>query len=125
MIGNIGPRPLLAALAGLALVLGSCDRGVPSADAQLPDDSNGSDWAGYGRTFGQQHYSPLSEIDAGSGAMLGEKIGAIDGLAGVDVIIAGDASCLMHINGGLSRRGSKRRVVHLAEALTGRIGLQP
>ena len=32
-------------------------------DAVLDDASNGRDWAAYGRTYGEQHYSPLSEID--------------------------------------------------------------
>lgn len=96
------PRALLAKVGNLSL-------------AELPGHDQ---CCGFGGLF-------AIKMSAISGAMLGEKIGAIDGLAGVDVIIAGDASCLMHINGGLSRRGSKRRVVHLAEALTGRIGLQP
>lgn len=65
------------------------------------------------------------KMSAVSGAMLNDKLSAIDGLSGVDIVIAGDASCLMHMNGGLSRRGSARRVIHLAEALTGRIGGQP
>jgi L-lactate dehydrogenase complex protein LldE len=41
--------------------------------------------------------------------------------ANADVVITGDCSCLMHMNGGLSRRGSNKRVVHLAEVLAGRI----
>ena len=32
--------------------------------ARLSDDSNGRDWPGYGRTFGEQHYSPLKEVNA-------------------------------------------------------------
>jgi L-lactate dehydrogenase complex protein LldE len=36
-------------------------------------------------------------------------------------VITGDASCLMHMNGGLSRNNSKKRVVHIAEVLAGRI----
>jgi len=38
-----------------------------------------------------------------------------------DIFITGDASCLMHINGGLSRNGSAKRVVHIAEVLAGKL----
>lgn len=37
----------------------------------LSDDSDGRDWAAFGRTFGEQHYSPLSEIDSGTVKRLG------------------------------------------------------
>jgi L-lactate dehydrogenase complex protein LldE len=36
---------------------------------------------------------------------------------GADVCTAGDASCLMHIGGGLSRLRTGVRTVHLAEIL--------
>ncbi len=39
--------------------------------ARYRDDSNGQDWPGYGRTFGQQHYSPLTQIDQKSIHRLG------------------------------------------------------
>ena len=29
----------------------------------LSDDSGGQDWAGYGRTYGEQHFSPLDQIN--------------------------------------------------------------
>ena len=35
------------------------------------DTSEGRDWTGYGRTFGQQHYSPLTQIDDKSVTRLG------------------------------------------------------
>jgi quinohemoprotein ethanol dehydrogenase len=42
-----------------------------SAPAQLLGDGNRSgDWAGWGRTYGEQHYSPLRQIDAGNVAQL-------------------------------------------------------
>jgi quinohemoprotein ethanol dehydrogenase len=62
-------RAALLALAVLAL--GSCQRGASDPGARLLDASDGSDWAGYGRTYGQQHYSPLDEIDEGNAAALG------------------------------------------------------
>lgn len=53
-----------------------------------------------------------------SGAMLDAKIRAIEA-SGAEVVTATDASCLMHIAGGLSRRGSPVRALHLAEILAG------
>lgn len=51
-----------------------------------------------------------------SGAMLASKLDAIEA-SGADVVTATDASCLMHIAGGLARRGSRVRAMHLAEVL--------
>src|SRR5882757_11120551 len=39
--------------------------------AQYLDASSGRDWPGYGRTFGQQHYSPLSQINETNVSRLG------------------------------------------------------
>jgi L-lactate dehydrogenase complex protein LldE len=51
-----------------------------------------------------------------SSAMLADKIRNIRDTGAV-VCTAGDASCLMHIGGGLSRLGAGVRTVHLAEIL--------
>src|ERR1700677_4312379 len=42
-----------------------------STAAQYVDAGNGRDWPGYGRTFGQQHYSPLSQINQTNVSRLG------------------------------------------------------
>jgi L-lactate dehydrogenase complex protein LldE len=60
------------------------------------------------------------KMSAISGAMLGDKLGAINA-ADADFVITGDASCMMHMNGGLSRGASPKRVVHIAEVLAGRL----
>jgi L-lactate dehydrogenase complex protein LldE len=67
--------------------------------------------------FGGLFAVKMSDI---SGAMLKDKLACIDA-TDADVVITGDASCMMHMNGGLSRAGSRKRVVHMAEALAGRI----
>ncbi len=54
-----------------------------------------------------------------SGSMLDTKIRAIEA-TGAEVVTATDASCLMHIAGGLSRRQSPVRALHLAEILATR-----
>lgn len=51
-----------------------------------------------------------------SGAMLQKKMDHINASA-ADTIITGDASCLTHMNGGLARKGSSKRVAHLADVL--------
>ena len=51
-------------------------------------------------------------------AMGDDKVADILG-TGAEVLTAADTSCLMHIGGLLSRRGSAVRVMHLAEILAG------
>jgi len=51
-----------------------------------------------------------------SGAMVQDKAGFIE-KAGVDAVVATDAGCLMNIGGCLRRRGSRVRILHLAELL--------
>lgn len=64
---------------------------------------------GFGGTFSVKN----SEV---SGAMLADKNDHIEE-TGAEVCAGGDASCLFHIGGGLSRRGSRTSTVHLAEIL--------
>jgi L-lactate dehydrogenase complex protein LldE len=92
---RVGDRPLrlLRQVRGLDLV-------------ELPE---AEECCGFGGTFA------LKNADV-SAAMLHDKIGHI-GSTGATVCTAGDASCLMHIGGGLARLGSKTGAVHLAEIL--------
>ncbi|HEX7931421.1 MAG TPA: PQQ-dependent dehydrogenase, methanol/ethanol family, partial [Sphingomicrobium sp.] len=54
----------IAVLALSALtVVTACDvAGGRSPEAQLLDNADGHDWPGFGRTYGEQHFSPLTEI---------------------------------------------------------------
>jgi L-lactate dehydrogenase complex protein LldE len=56
------------------------------------------------------------KMSAISGAMLDRKLDAIEA-SGARTVVATDVSCLMHIAGGLRRRGSSIGVRHLAEVL--------
>jgi L-lactate dehydrogenase complex protein LldE len=56
-----------------------------------------------------------------SEAMLMRKMDNAEA-ADVDVLVTGDASCMTHIAGGLSRRGSALPVRHIAELLANRLG---
>jgi L-lactate dehydrogenase complex protein LldE len=53
-----------------------------------------------------------------SGAILRRKLDHIDA-SGADIVVGTDVSCLMHIAGGLRRRGSRVQVRHIAEILRG------
>jgi L-lactate dehydrogenase complex protein LldE len=64
---------------------------------------------GFGGTFA------VKNADT-SAAMLADKLAAIES-TGATVCTAGDNSCLMHIGGGLRKRGAPIRTVHLAEIL--------
>jgi len=92
---RVGDKPLrlLREVRGLTLIE------LPMADT----------CCGFGGTFAIKNAET-------SAAMLDDKMAAI-AQSGAQVCTAGDASCLMHIGGGLSRVGSPVRTVHLAEVL--------
>ena len=92
---RVGDRPLrlLRNVRGLELVE------LPAAEQ----------CCGFGGTFA------IKNADT-STAMLADKIGHVLD-TGAEVCAAGDASCLMHIGGGLSRQRAGVRTVHLAEIL--------
>lgn len=90
------PRTLLAQVEGLELV-----------------EMEGEPWCcGFGGAF-------ATKQAAISGAMLDEKIRRIEAV-GVDAVITSDAGCIMHMAGGLERRGKPIKVLHLAQVLSGR-----
>jgi L-lactate dehydrogenase complex protein LldE len=92
---RVGDRPLqlLRAVRGLDLVE------LPAADQ----------CCGFGGTFAVKNAET-------STAMLTDKMAGVLATR-AEVCTAGDASCLMHIGGGLSRLRSGTRTVHLAEIL--------
>jgi L-lactate dehydrogenase complex protein LldE len=51
--------------------------------------------------------------------MLARKLAEVAS-SGAEVVVAGDVSCLMHIEGGLRKAGSPVRCAHLAQVLAGR-----
>jgi len=65
--------------------------------------------------FGGLFAVKMAEISA---AMLGRKLDSIDS-TNADTVVVTDVSCAMHMNGGLHRRGSRARVIHLADLLAG------
>jgi len=76
---------------------------------ELVDLPDAEECCGFGGTFAVKN----ADVSA---AMLDEKLAAI-AASGAEAVCACDSSCLMHIGGGLHRRGSAVRTVHLAEIL--------
>lgn len=76
--------------------------------ADLPDAET---CCGFGGLFAVK-MAPIST------AMLQSKLDAIE-RSGADAVVATDVSCLMHIAGGLHRRRSRVRTLHIAEVLAG------
>ena len=97
-VARVGDAPakLLANVRGLELV-------------KLP---RAHECCGFGGTFS------VKNADTSS-AMLADKCDCIEA-SGADFCTALDSSCLMQIGGGLSRRGSGVRSLHLAEILAAR-----
>ena len=121
-VTDVGASP--DAARGLVTYHASCHGlrglGVKAQPAALLDSMNGLKrcplpesevCCGFGGLFAVK----MSEI---SSAMLGRKLDGIDS-TGADTVVVTDVSCAMHMNGGLHRRGSRARVVHLADLLAG------
>jgi L-lactate dehydrogenase complex protein LldE len=89
------PRAVLRGARGVELVE------MPGAD----------ECCGFGGSFAVR----LPEV---SGAILDRKLGHVEA-AGVPCVVTCDAGCLLQIGGGLRRRGSRVRALHLAELLAG------
>jgi L-lactate dehydrogenase complex protein LldE len=79
---------------------------------ELVGVANARECCGFGGTFALKNAETSS-------AMLADKCDAIEG-SGADVCTALDGSCLLQIGGGLSRRDSRVRTLHLAEILASR-----
>lgn len=76
---------------------------------QQKDLPGAEECCGFGGLFAVK----MSDI---SGAILQQKLDNIES-TGADTVVGTDSSCLMHIAGGLHRRGSRVQVKHLAEVL--------
>jgi L-lactate dehydrogenase complex protein LldE len=80
--------------------------GGPPAERLEPD------CCGFGGAFSVEH-PDISE------AMLDRKLNEIEA-TGVEAVVGCDVSCLMHLEGGLRRRGSPVRCAHLSQVLASR-----
>jgi quinohemoprotein ethanol dehydrogenase len=115
-------RRTLAILFAIAMVL--CDSGTIAAspdnrarlsamdDGRLTDGSDGVDWAAYGRTYGEQHYSPLTQINA-------RTVGRL-GLAWSMDLPRGNPATIPLEVGGTLFFASGLNIVHALDAASGR-----
>jgi L-lactate dehydrogenase complex protein LldE len=78
-------------------------------ELELVELADATTCCGFGGTFA------IKNADV-SAAMLSDKIGGVLA-SGADVLCAGDASCLLHIDGGLRHGRTGVRTIHLAEIL--------
>ena len=77
--------------------------------AELVELPGSQECCGFGGLFAVK----MSDI---SGAMLARKLDNIE-QTGADAVVACDPSCLLHMAGGLHRRGSRIRPLHIAQVL--------
>ena len=84
-------------------------RNIPGVD--LVELSGSDECCGFGGSFSVR----LPEV---STAILDKKLGNVEA-TGAGCLVACDAGCLMQMGGGLSRRASRVRPLHLAQLLAG------
>ena len=85
------------------------EQGDSPKPTQITPLPHADECCGFGGVFSVEH----PHISA---AMLERKIANIES-TGAPTVVVCDAGCLMHINGGLHRKGKKPSVVHIAEVL--------
>jgi len=88
-------------------------RGGEASDKLLRDDAGGDDWPGYGRTYGEQHFSPLGEINDSNVAKLG--------LAWSMDLPPGNAATQPLEVGGTLYFATGMSIVHAVDAATGKL----
>jgi len=84
----------------------------PVDAARLTDGADGKDWAAYGRTYGEQHFSPLDEINASNIKALG-LAWSLDLGPGNPATIPIAVDGILYFANGLS-------VVHAVDAVSGK-----
>jgi len=123
-------RVSLAGCSAIALLLGGCHSSPPAADgtgggsqlvadkgpagwrAQLTDGSDGRDWPAFGRTYGEQHYSPLEQVNGDTVKRLG-LVWSYDLPAGNPATGPVEVAGVIYFASGYS-------VVHAIDVLTGK-----
>jgi L-lactate dehydrogenase complex protein LldE len=122
VVQQLGRRRFRSAVGGRLTYHDSCHllRGLHESQSPraLLRDLSGSEFVelpgaeeccGFGGSFSVR----LPEV---STAILDTKLANVEA-TGADCVVACDAGCLMQMRGGLARRGSRVRAVHLAEVL--------
>jgi len=105
---------VMAAAAACILVLTSCSQSPRIIDnAALSDERDGRDWASFGRTYSENHYSPLAEINDASVQRLG--------LAwSLDLDVTNSITAPLAID-GVIYLGAGHGIVHAIDARSGKL----
>jgi L-lactate dehydrogenase complex protein LldE len=122
LVRRLGRRRFRAAVQGRLTYHDSCHllRGLHESEsprallrelggAEFVEAPGADECCGFGGSFSVR----LPEVSA---AILDKKLASVEA-SGADCVVACDAGCLMQMRGGLSRRGSRVRALHLAEVL--------
>ncbi|MGH7324691.1 MAG: (Fe-S)-binding protein, partial [Candidatus Rokuibacteriota bacterium] len=122
LVGVLGETRFRSAVSGRVTYHDSCHllRGLGEATsprtilrnlrgAELVDLPGHDECCGFGGSFAVR----LPEV---SSAILDKKLANVEA-SGAGCVVACDAGCLMQMAGGLRRRGSRARALHLAEVL--------
>jgi quinohemoprotein ethanol dehydrogenase len=81
-------------------------------EAQYVDAASGTDWPGFGRTYGEQHFSPLTQIDS-------DNVGRL-GLAWYIDLPPGNAATEPVEVGGVLYYAQGLSVIHAVDAASGK-----
>jgi L-lactate dehydrogenase complex protein LldE len=124
LVSVVGATGLRSAVSGRVTYHDSCHllRGLGEASAprtllrnlqgaEFVELPGADECCGFGGSFSVR----LPEV---STAVLDKKLTAVES-TGASCVVACDAGCLMQMGGGLRRRGSRVRAVHLAELIDG------
>jgi len=106
-------RFAIAAFACIAVAQGTAVAADTTTPKLLDHSSNGKDWAAYGGTFGEQHYSPLTQINDKNVSRLG-LVWSID-------LPPGNASTVPIAVDGVLYFVSGLSVLRAADAATGKL----
>ncbi len=86
-------------------------------NATLLPSRTPAECCGFGGPFSVQY----PELSA---AILESHVRQIEA-SGADVVVTCDPGCMLHLNGGLSRRGCRAQAVHVADLLAGKVPAPP
>ncbi|HKX79842.1 MAG TPA: PQQ-dependent dehydrogenase, methanol/ethanol family [Novosphingobium sp.] len=101
------------AMCALAPLVSGCNSGADDAAAFYLDGNDGKNWPGYGNTFGEQHYSPLAQID-------GKSVGGLALEWFYDLGGENSATQPIAVN-GVVYFGLGHSIVHAIDARTGKL----
>ena len=99
---------VMGAFCGVCAFCGAATR----PEAQYVDAASGTDWPGFGRTYGEQHFSPLNQIDS-------HNVGRL-GLAWYIDLPPGNAATEPVEVGGVLYYAQGLSVIHAVDAASGK-----